>query len=94
MEATPHSNVPRSSGKPSEKSEGCYSSKGGDQLHINAHDFGMRCDWLWGLLLGPVWGLLLGPAWGLLLGPALDLLLGPAWGLLLGPTVRPEKLLL
>ena len=24
-------------------SGGCYSSKGRDQLHINAHDFGMRC---------------------------------------------------
>ena len=37
-----HSNVPTSSGKPSQKSGGCYSSKGGDQLHVNAHDFRMR----------------------------------------------------
>uniref|UniRef100_A0AAZ3SGF1 Uncharacterized protein n=1 Tax=Oncorhynchus tshawytscha TaxID=74940 RepID=A0AAZ3SGF1_ONCTS len=29
MEASPHSNVPTSSGKPSQKSVGCYSSKGG-----------------------------------------------------------------
>ena len=44
MEASPCSNVPTSSGKPCQKSGGCYSSKGGDQLHINAHDFGMRCS--------------------------------------------------
>ena len=43
MEASPRSNVPTSSGKPSQKIGCCYSSKGGDQLHINAHDFGMRC---------------------------------------------------
>jgi hypothetical protein len=32
------------SGKPPQKSGSCYSSKGGDQLHINAHNFGMRCS--------------------------------------------------
>ena len=37
------SNVPTSSGKPSQKSGECYSSKGGVQLPINAHDFGKRC---------------------------------------------------
>uniref|UniRef100_A0A8C7JDZ7 DNA polymerase alpha subunit B n=1 Tax=Oncorhynchus kisutch TaxID=8019 RepID=A0A8C7JDZ7_ONCKI len=30
-------------GKPSQKSGGCYCSKGGDKLHIVARDFGMRC---------------------------------------------------
>ena len=33
---------PTSSGKPSQKSGGCSSSIRGDQLHIYAHDFGMR----------------------------------------------------
>uniref|UniRef100_A0A8C7RC61 Uncharacterized protein n=1 Tax=Oncorhynchus mykiss TaxID=8022 RepID=A0A8C7RC61_ONCMY len=44
MEASPPSNVPTSSGKPSQKSVGCYSRKGGEQLHINSHDFGLRCS--------------------------------------------------
>ena len=44
MEASPRSSVPTSSGKPSQQSGGCYSSKGGAQLHINAHDFGIRCS--------------------------------------------------
>ena len=38
MEACPST----SSGKPCQNCEGCYRSKGGDQLHIIAHDFGMR----------------------------------------------------
>ena len=39
-----HLLIPPSSGKPSQKSGACYGSKVGDQLHINAHDFGMRCS--------------------------------------------------
>ena len=42
MEANPRCNLLTSSGKPSQRSGRCYSSKGGDQLHSNAHDFGMR----------------------------------------------------
>jgi hypothetical protein len=41
MEAIPHSIVQTSSGKPSQMSGGYYSSKGGDQLYINTHDFGI-----------------------------------------------------
>jgi hypothetical protein len=42
MEASPLSNVPKSSGKPSQKSRGCYSSKWGN--HMNGHDFEMKCS--------------------------------------------------
>jgi hypothetical protein len=42
MEANPHSNIPTFSRKPSQKSGGCYRSKDGYQVILNAHDFGIR----------------------------------------------------
>ena len=45
LNQSPRRNVPTSSGKPSQNSGGCYSSKGGtNSIHINAHDFEMRCS--------------------------------------------------
>ena len=44
MEASPRSNVPTSSWKPSQKSGGCYSSLGDTNFILNAHNIGMRCS--------------------------------------------------
>jgi hypothetical protein len=44
MEASPRRNVLPSSGKPSQKIGCCCKQQRGDQPHITAHDFGMRCS--------------------------------------------------